>query len=502
MYRNRRELAAITGSALLLNLAFPPFHLLVPSLVCLVPAIVTLERGNRDGSPARLQFRLGFWFGLVANALLLHWMAAALWRYQPWWILAFAAVVLWLASMCGAVFAAAGWLCRRTRLSVVVVFPVVWTAVEWLLAQQGPLAFTWLGLGTSLTGFPRLVQLADLAGARGVTFLLAMANAALAVAWIQRRSHSRAARLVACVAIGGCAAWLYGGIRMGQLELRNMARVLVVQTAIPSHDKWSPGRSELVVGQALELTRRALAQRPDLIVWPETALPGALLYHPEWEQAVGELARRASAYLVVGGIDAVPSGRGLQQYNAAFLFDPGGRQTRAPYRKQRPVPLFEWGNGIMAGHRTMPYQTRGGGIGILICYEGTSEAMARQYRREGAGALVNLSNDAWFSAGTGAYQHAAHLVMRAIETRMGIARATNRGLSELVDPLGRIQQQLAPGTAGALSGSLGSTATIPLYVRLGDWVGQLSFGIALLLLGATLVCSVRDGKHSAPRTTS
>jgi apolipoprotein N-acyltransferase len=414
--------------------------------------------------------------------LLLHWMAVALWQYSRWSVLGFVAIVLWLAAATGTVFAAGGWLRRRTGLPVLLVFPVLWTTMEWLLAHQGPGAFTWLGLGTSLTGYPELVQVADIFGARGVTFLLAATNAALAVAWVHRRQQARAAILVAAVAIGGLGTWLYGAVRMHQLDLRSVGKVAVVQTDVGPRDKWVASRSDLVVGQALELSRRTMDQRPDLIVWPETSLPGVLLYHPEWDQAIGELAQQASAFVLVGGIEGVPKGRGLEQYNAAYLFDPRGRQTMSPYRKQRLVPLFEWGNGLEAGGRSVPYLTPHGRIGVLICLEATSESMARRYRRQGADVLVNLSNDAWFSVGGGAHQHAAHLVMRAIETRMGIARAANRGISEIVDPLGRIQQQVPRGTTGTAVDVLATTATMPLYVRLGDWVGPLSGLVTLAFL--------------------
>ena len=478
----RGDRTAAVASALLLNLAFPPFHFLVPSLLCLVPAIVVLERSNEGGSPARRQFLLGFWFGLLANLLLLHWMAVAMWQVKHWWVLGFLVAVLWLAGATGALFAAVGWIRRRTGLAVVLVFPVMWTTLEWLLAHQGPAAFTWLGLGTSLTGYPQLVQVADVTGARGMTFLLAAANAAMALAWIRRRRWRHGALLVGSVATCGFAVWLYGAVRIDQLELKSLGKVAVVQTDIGPHDKWVAARSGLVVAQALEMSRQVVAQRPDLIVWPETALPGPLLYHPEWEQEIGDLARSASAFVVVGGIEAVPVGRGLEQYNAAFFLDPSGRQIRAPYRKQHLVPLFERGTDLEAGGRGSPYRIAHGRIGVLICFEATDEAMARSYRRQGANALVNLSNDAWFSVGAGAYQHAAHVVMRAIETRMGIARATNLGISEIVDPFGRIQQQLPVGTAGTAVGTLTMTATIPVYVLLGDWVGALSAAVVMALL--------------------
>ena len=96
--------------------------------------------------------------------------------------------------------------------------------------------------------------------------------------------------------------------------------------------------------------------------------------------------------------------------------------------------------------------------------------------------LVNLTNDAWYGRTSAAYQHPAHLVMRAIETRMGIARAANDGISEFVDPLGREHLKTPKGAAAAEAGDLYTTRTRTLYVMLGDWVGTLAVAASLVLV--------------------
>ncbi|HEV8358088.1 MAG TPA: nitrilase-related carbon-nitrogen hydrolase [Gemmatimonadales bacterium] len=485
----RQDIPAIVASAVLLNLAYPPFHLILPAALCLAPVLVALERCNEGRSPARRQMLLGFWFGALGNAVLLHWMAAALWQYRQWAIVVFAAGILWLAALTGVAFAAVGWIRRRTGAPAWIVFPAVWTALEWLLAHQGRAAFAWLGLGTTLTGYPVLVQIADVVGARGVGFLLAAGNAALAAAWIHRHEWRRAALRMAFVATGWLAALLYGVFRIHHLDQRELDRVAVVQTDIAPQDKWN--RSGSAVDQVLELSRIAAAHGPDLILWPETALPGALLYHPEWERSVGRLARSASTFILAGGIHAIPRERELDQFNAAFLFGPGGERMGPPYQRQHLVPLFEWGNGIKAGETSTILPLRHGLIGVLICGEATYESLARAHRRKGAGALVNLSNDAWFAAGTGAHQQAAHVIMRAIETRAGVARAANRGISEIVDPAGRVRQRVPGDGSGIAVGYLATTEAIPLYVRLGDWVGLLSVGAAGAFLALSAAVMLR-----------
>jgi apolipoprotein N-acyltransferase len=125
-----------------------------------------------------------------------------------------------------------------------------------------------------------------------------------------------------------------------------------------------------------------------------------------------------------------------------------------------------------------------GRFGILICYESIFEDLSRRYRRLGADFLVNITNDAWYGKTSASYQHPAHLVMRAIETRAGIARAGNDGISEFVDPLGREHQRTLKEVQTYEAGEVYTTDARTLYVMLGDWVGWLSLVATLGLLGA------------------
>ena len=129
------------------------------------------------------------------------------------------------------------------------------------------------------------------------------------------------------------------------------------------------------------------------------------------------------------------------------------------------------------------YETPVGRFGVFICYESAFEDLPREYRARGADFLVNITNDAWFGRTSAPYQHAAHLVMRAIETRAGIARAANSGISEFVDPLGRESRRTALYHATYVTDTLVTADVVPLYTRVGDWVGLLSLVMAAGLVG-------------------
>ena len=133
------------------------------------------------------------------------------------------------------------------------------------------------------------------------------------------------------------------------------------------------------------------------------------------------------------------------------------------------------------------YPSSLGRFGVVICYESAFEDLARRYRAAGADFLVNITNDAWYGRTAGPYQHATHLVMRAIETRAGIARAANDGISEFVDPLGRTSSATELEVDTVVAGRLRTSGVIPPYVRLGDWVGTLAVLATLGFAGALAV---------------
>ncbi len=502
----RGDWLLVVGGAILLCAAYPPFHLLLPSFVCVIPAVWLVSDGLLDPRPVRRHLVQGFWFGLFANGLVLYWMVVALWHFTSLAALGYLATVVILALYSASVFALSGWVTRRAKLGLLVTFPVFWTAAEWAIGHQGDIGFPWLGLGTSLTGYPTLVQVADLIGARGVTFLVVLANTALALAWRRRRERRSAITLASTVAIGVGLVLGYGVIRQRGLTLRPVATVALLQPNIGWEEKWEPSERERVVASALTLADSAIQTRhPDLVVWPEAAIPGYFFQHPAWENVIGALSRAHAVPQVVGGLDiefeagreASADGRTVYEYfNAAFLFDSLGRYRSQPvYRKRYLVPITErvpflnprWFDlrffgGFGRGTQHPVYDIAAGAFGVFICYESAFEDLSRIYRARGADFLVNVTNDAWFGRTAAPYQHAAHLVMRAIENRVGIARAANSGISEFVDPLGRAHRQTALYERTFVVGEVLTTDSVPLYVRWGDWVGMASLVVSGMLV--------------------
>src|SRR5947209_8013680 len=230
--------------------------------------------------------------------------------------------------------------------------------------------------------------------------------------------------------------------------------------------------------------------------------PSDFIDHPEWDAAVARRARETRTALLTGGLDATfHDDRSYDYYNAAFFYDAtGDRRPYLVYHKHYLVPIVErvpfldprwfrlkWFGGFGKGRGLPLYPTAMGRFGVLICYESVFEDLARAYRRQGADFLVNVTNDAWYGRTAGPYQHAAHLVLRAVETRMGIARAANSGISGTVDPLGRYHDTTALEVETAVAATLRTSDVTTLYVRLGDWVGRLAVLATLGLAGVLAV---------------
>ena len=501
--------------AVALAASYPPFPLPLLSFVALVPAVLLLM--GAGGDPHRA-FTFGFRYGLAAHGLVLYWLVVALWHFTAFAALGYVVTVFCLGVFSGTLF----WFVTRVRaaypaLPLAVLFPLGWTALEWGVGHLGDVAFPWLGLGTSLADAPVLVQWADLAGARGVTWWLVWCNvlvgASLATGvWGRWRA---VARTVVPVAVTIALAASYGMWRERTLPLRPVGTIALVQPNV-GFEKWDPARADGEVATLLALSREArAAARSDLVVWPEAALPDFLSQRPDWQREISRSASDGSTPVITGGLHVVFGADGSREiFNAAFFFDSLGKWNPYPvYGKHYLVPVVErvpfvpvrwfralpglglWSGGFGRGRALPVYPTAAGDFGVLICYESAFEDLARRYRRAGADFLVNITNDAWFGRTSAPYQHASHLVLRAIETRMGVARAANSGISEFVDPLGHVSQPSRLGTQTVVTGPLVTSEARTLYVRLGDWVGIASV-LATLVLATALVIRSRRSPSS------
>ncbi|WP_428261695.1 apolipoprotein N-acyltransferase [Haliangium sp.] len=478
----RLALCALSGA--LAAMAFPSPGLWWLAFVAWAPLLVSVGRGGAQPGAA-----CGAVGGVVFFAVLLRWLAPiTLWG----WL----ALVVWQALF----VAIAGAMCSaflRGPAVIRALVPVAWIATEWARGQLS-LGFEWGSMGYALAPVPALAQLAAVGGVPLLSLALLSTNLALALAVeaalrdARRRVWHRVwiALLAAVVPVGALAA---GGWLVPGPTLVGSVRVAVVNAAIDPHAKWADSGVWLAMTRHSSLTDSIAARAPDLILWPETAIPVPLeapgsslgLRKRALERRVAELWR---APLLVGVPAAVP-GRPETFWNAVALVSPQGRTTIV-HRKRHLVPFGEYtphpslgrvlpGPEFVPGDGGPATTVAGARIGTLICFDDVIPGEALE-RAEDADVLAVVTNDAWFGE-AGAEQHHDIAVLRAIETRRSIARAANRGVSGAIDPYGHVIAADRRGPTALVVEVPRATGTT-LYARAPAALPALSLGLLALAL--------------------
>jgi apolipoprotein N-acyltransferase len=489
---------AVLASAALFGLAFPPFPPLAAALVCLAPITVVVLRLADERSSWRDAAKAGFWFGAVGYGLNLTWIVVALSAHPAASVVGYVATVAMLGAFVGIAMAALWRLRLTTGWPAAILLPLAWIALEVALGVLPEMAFPWLPLALATTGAPRFAQVADASGVHGVSFLLAAVNGLLADAWCLRSRRAASARRLALATLLLAGLGAYGTWRMRSLTIRDVARVTVVQPSIARDVKWSVARRDRVVRRLADLTRQAAElSRTSLIIWPEAALPGTLAEEPAWRDTLDALVRSTRTPILYGLIEPAPGRGPAAWFNAAALAEPDERGGAQPsYHKAHLVPVVEraplaragallglpFAGQYATGGAATPFTLPFGRAGVLICFESAFADRAREQRRSGADVLVAITNDAWFAGTFGTRQHLAHLVLRAIESRAGIVRAANTGISAYVDPRGIVHDPTPERAVMTPIYRAGTTDGMPLFIRYGDWVGMLCVACALVLM--------------------
>ncbi|MBI2104294.1 MAG: apolipoprotein N-acyltransferase [Candidatus Omnitrophica bacterium] len=499
------------GSAALLILAFPSFNQPWCAWIALVPWLLMLRR-LAPGAAFRWSWLIGFGFFLGS----IWWMVHLTDFGGPM------AIVGWLAlcAVLALYFGAFGWVLAAVgekRHRFLLFAPALWVALEYARSHLLT-GFGWNLLAYSQAPWLPLIQLADLTGAWGMSFLVVLVNAAASRLIAER---SRAAARQAAIAAGVVLAALgYGLWRMPQAAGAGTVRVAVVQGNIPQARKWDEAYRADILERYAALTRQAAKASPDLIIWPETSVPGFLGLDEELTQSLVSLSRAVDAPLLVGAphmhLDGVRwrTGNGaallhagaLQQWYDKLHLVPFGEfipfERALPWLREVLPPIGEFvpGDDSTVFGRPVPF-------GVLICFEDLFPELARRFAQRGARLLLVITNDAWFGPTAAAYQHAQASTFRAVELRVPLARAANTGWSGCIDAAGRRRGSVrdAAGTELFVPGFQACDLSLPgpagaegvarsLYLAWGDWFAWLCIGLT-----AVYNQRIKRGERIVPR---
>jgi apolipoprotein N-acyltransferase len=401
--------------------------------------------------------------------------------------------------------------------------PAVWVLLEYLRSHLLS-GFPWALLGYSQYLNLPVIQIADITGAWGVSFLVMMVNVAVfsvlgawcSVLGVSEKGKKGKGRItlggvlkeygivLLCLAI----TLVYGYFKLISIHSgkhSSLLKVSVVQGNIPQELKWDIRSRTPIINKYIELTTAAISRKPDLIIWPEAALPVV----PEEEQLyferVRDFVKEIKIPLLLGAVTL----NNESYYNSALLLSADG-QVRQMYHKLHLVPFGEY----VPLRKTLPFLARIVPIGdissgreytvfsspqhpaligiargvlpsaapstehlfsVLICFEDLFPELSRVFVQKGARFLVVMTNDAWFGKSSAAHQHCAASVLRAVENRRPVVRSANTGISGFIDPAGKIASVVmdSAGESRFIDGCLTREVApgaehMSFYTRAGD----------------------------------
>jgi apolipoprotein N-acyltransferase len=481
--------ALSAASAVLLILIFPRFNFTWLAPVALTPILLACAR---ELSWKR-RFLQGWFAGVIFWAGVCYWIQFVLevhggmGRWGGWG--AFALFALYKGLQLAVFATLAGRIMRQSWALPAVA--ALWTGVE---RTHGPTGFPWLDLGNAAIDMPLPLRVVPIVGVYGASFLFAMLGCAVALVILRRPRRDLAWLLAFAV--------LYV-LPSAPAPVRGTETALVVQPNVDTEQDWSPTSLDALEKRMALLSMAPGANLPhiNLIVWPETPAP---LYFPgdaQLREMTSQIARTAQAPVMFGAVGRTAAGGPL---NSAVMMNAAG-EFAGRYDKIKLVPfgefvppLFRWVNRITqeagdyaAGSKIVVFPMGEHHLGAYICYESAFPDLVRQFPRDGASLLINISNDGYFGPRSGREQHLALVRMRAAENRRWIVRASNDGITAAIDPAGRVFERLAPYQQLAARLRYGYVAEQTVYTRIGDWFAWLCLLAGLVLAGVAALSPAR-----------
>ena len=515
------DLGMLALSSLAFALSFPSFlsnnGWFPLGFVCLAPLFVVVHRARWVATPF-----YGIFFGYASYALFNFWLG----KFHPLTLFvvppiyaAYFLVTVPALKLADTLYPRHGYLLQSA----------LWVCYEYFLKTSGFLAYSYGNLGYSQYPFIPFIQIADMTGVWGISLLVVFLSALLGNAFgdglaALRENWRRYMAPAAVYAMAFAGVIAYGFIAQVDTRGDRLWKVALVQ---PNVDPWKGGYA--AYRQSLDVlerqSRQAVREKPEIVIWSETSFVPGIDWHTRYrtDTEIFGLVKELRAFLatqpvpyVVGNDDGqlkrVAEGQEVRvDYNAALLFD--GDRIVDTYRKLHLVPFTE----SFPFEKTLPavvawlknadthfwekgsvytvFEAGGVRFSTPICFEDTFGYLCRGFVARGADVLVNISNDAWSSSVPCAMQHMTMAVFRAVENRRSVVRSTNGGMTNIIDPNGRILSRLPPFREGYLFGSVPvHRGTTTLYTRRGDWLPWVLLAASVVGIGVGIPRRAKLGR--------
>lgn len=492
----------IFGAGALCVFAFAPLGLWPLALVSIGAFFLSL----RDLAPGSALIR-GWWYGFGFFGAGISWIHVSIHDFSNTPLIFSIPMMLALAGAFGVLFALQAWIYKRFFTPNLMTFAMLWVGFEiiraWILT-----GFPWLLMGTAFID-TWLAAYAPVVGVYGTSFVVVLIASALT----QPAGWKLLLTLV--IALGG-----YGlqQVHWTQPDWQHPLKVSLIQGNIPQEEKWLAESQQVTLDlyRALTLTEWEKADKPDLVVWPEAAIP--VFYHEAWDY-IEELSALARAYNSTW-ITGVMIARIENQQGIFFNSILSEGLGSGLYSKQKLVPFGEYVplqdllrplgsvfnlpmSSFNRGHVDQPpLIAQGYKIAPFICYEIVYPQFVRNYARH-ADMLLTISNDGWFGRSVGPHQHFQIARMRALETGKMLLRVTNNGITAIVDHKGQVVSQLPQFQQAVLTGKIAPTPGQTPYLKMGNAPVYFicSLWLALAFIYRTHIAQSINRYQSLPSTS-
>lgn len=501
-------------SAILFPISFAVPYAGILSWFLLIPFFMAIE--NKSPWDA---FRLGILTGTIANAIGAYWLIGTLSRFGGFPLVVSLILHLAISLYSGLAFAIFAYitarlgLFRMQGLISALLIAAVWTSIEFLF----PFLFPY-GITNSEINYLPLIQIFDLLGRYSLSFLIVFVNVTLMRLLGRFLNHRPApsleilTSLMLLILVIGYGLWRIN-VETKKIEEARKITVGIVQADFDILEKKQ--NNEKAMSQRYKIMSYAL-NSPDLIVWPETAVQAWISASVHFLFDNGELVipQTEGSYFLVGGLsykingispNSIPD-ENIDKFNTAFLTDPKGK-ILGRYNKIKLLLFGEYlpftryipalkkispaSGDFTPGNKFDVLEIKEKGIKIapLICYEDIIPSFSRRFVSKGANLLVNITNDAWFGKSFEPYQHLSFSIPSAVETRRYLVRATNTGISAIIDPVGRVVAKTEIFELTTLDGKVGiMDGEKTPYTKIGD---VFSWGCLAFWLGFAVITKLR-----------
>ena len=511
-----KDIILIIISSFLLVISFPRYDLGAFAWVSLAPFFLVITRK----SPI-YAFILSTMFGIFFFTGIFQWILVI----RNYTLLHHALLAIYLGLYFGLFGLIFSFICLRRGVALALfATPFIWVSLEYLRSNLSFLALPWGLLGHSQYQHPLVIQIAALVGTYGVSFLIVMVNSAIVsltypffrrlTAFGQYRdiiiNQKPSKSLMIIAALLTTFTLIYGYVITSRPIIGKRIRISAVQGNIKQSKKFDPRYADEIMRLYTSMTREAAKNRPNLIIWPETATPGSVNRNSGLYSELKTLVNETSVPVLTGSAEyqkfekAEDNENGY--FNSAVLFEQEP-ETEKPQRYNK-IRLFPFGEYLpykgfipwsmlnvpelghyIPGEIFTVFHLPDFSFGATICWENIFADLVRRFVRQGAEVIINITNEGHFGKTAAPYQLAAISVFRAVENRIFVIRCGNTGISCIIDPYGRIINRVKNDQGedifirGVLNGWVVPMQTKTFYTEFGElavWIGFLGAFIIIL----------------------